>query len=257
MNIALPTVDQLMAKSIFDISVKALGWQDALSFAANAAYAPAGQVIISFLNAHNSNLAMRDKKYHAVLQKHVVFPDGVGVDIAARVQSGKVFPANLNGTDFVPALVSFAESPLTIAMIGAKEEVLHDARIAFETRAPWHRFVPISNGYFKAEDSGRIVQQIEELKPDLILVAMGTPYQELWIDQHIKPEHAKLVVSVGALFDFMAGVVPRAPEWMRRGRIEWIFRLMMEPGRLWRRYVVGNPLFLFHIARHQLLRFWR
>ena len=95
MNIAIKASDQLMAKSIFNISVKSLGWNEALAFASSAAFAEDDQTIISFINAHNTNLAMRDRTYHDLLQKHVVFPDGVGVDIAARVMSGNVFPANL------------------------------------------------------------------------------------------------------------------------------------------------------------------
>ena len=88
----------------------------------------------------------------------------------------------------------------------------------------------------------------------MLLVAMGVPRQELWIARHIDERHCTLPIAVGALLDFLSGAVPRAPLWMRRLRLEWLFRLVVEPGRLWRRYVVGNPLFLVRVVRQRLSR---
>ena len=83
---------------------------------------------------------------------------------------------------------------------------------------------------------------------------MGVPRQELWIARHIDARHCTLPIAVGALLDFLSGTVPRAPLWMRQLRLEWLFRLWVEPGRLWRRYVVGNPLFLLRVIRQKLSR---
>ena len=77
---------------------------------------------------------------------------------------------------------------------------------------------------------------------------MGVPRQEQWIAQNLTPDHCIVAMGVGALFDFLSGAVPRAPHWMRRLRLEWIFRLSLEPARMWRRYVVGNPLFLARVV---------
>ena len=92
------------------------------------------------------------------------------------------------------------------------------------------------------------------LRPEILLVAMGVPRQELWIERHITAEHCTLPIAVGALFDFMSGAVPRAPSLMRQLRMEWVFRLMIEPMRLWRRYVLGNPIFLVRVLREKFLR---
>lgn len=114
-----------------------------------------------------------------------------------------------------------------------------------------HRFVVIHDGYFPPSQEQEIVDRIAALRPDVLLVAMGVPRQELWIERHIDARHCTLPIAVGALLDFLSGAVPRAPLWMRRLRLEWLFRLAVEPGRLWRRYVVGNPLFLLRVVRQK------
>ena len=97
-----------------------------------------------------------------------------------------------------------------------------------------------------------ILERIEALRPDILLVAMGVPRQEFWIAKNITPRHCTLPMAVGALLDFLSGTVPRAPAWMRRLRLEWVFRLIIEPGRLWRRYILGNPVFLARVVRQKL-----
>ena len=81
---------------------------------------------------------------------------------------------------------------------------------------------------------------------------MGVPRQEFWIAKNITPRHCTLPMAVGALLDFLSGTVPRAPAWMRRLRLEWVVRLIIEPGRLWRRYILGNPAFLARVVRQKL-----
>lgn len=221
---------------------------EALSFASEMASLPIGQTTISFLNANNANLMLRDQNYKDVLSRQVVFPDGIGVDIASRVLYGQTFPANLNGTDFVPALLTFMEQKKRIGLIGAAPGIAERAAKNFAKHTPWHEFIAVSDGYFDAEkDSAEVLKRVAELKLDILLVAMGSPKQEKWVDQYVRPQHARLVLSVGALFDFAAGSVTRAPEWVRRARLEWCHRLLLEPSRLWRRYVVGNPVFMVHV----------
>lgn len=237
-----------------------LDWADTFSFVAELADMPFGQTVISFLNANNANLMLSDEEYRNVLSRHLVLPDGYGVDIASLFFHGRKFPANLNGTDFVPALLTYLSRPRRIGLIGARPEVLHRATENFSRHAPWHQFFAISDGFI---DSGRVedvMERTEAMKLDILLVAMGTPRQEKWIDRHVQPQHARLVISVGALFDFMAGEVPRAPQWMRQHRLEWLFRLIQEPRRLWHRYAVGIPVFFTHLFRRaigQVLRIGR
>jgi exopolysaccharide biosynthesis WecB/TagA/CpsF family protein len=238
-------------RSILDVDVLDLDWPQALDFAARAMEGDE-QVIFAFLNANNANIAMRDRAYFDVLGGLHVLPDGIGVDIASKALYGQPFPANLNGTDFVPALLTYVTRPKRVALLGAKRAVFEAAIGAFAAHAPWHAYIPIADGYFDRGDSAALLDRIAAAKPDLLLVAMGSPAQELWIAEHIRPEHGRLVMGVGALFDFVAGRVPRAPPAMRAMRLEWLFRLWVEPGRLWRRYILGNPVFLLHVLRHKM-----
>ncbi|WEZ84384.1 WecB/TagA/CpsF family glycosyltransferase [Rhizobium sp. 32-5/1] len=223
-----------------------------MAFTDELASMPIGQTVISFLNANNANLMMTDPEYRAILGRHVVLPDGHGVDLASRLFHGRMFPANLNGTDFVPALMTYMTKPKRIALIGASPSVLAKAVENFRKHAPWHEFIPIVDGYFDMAESDEIMARVRAARPDILLVAMGSPKQEKWIDRYVGPGHARLVMSVGALFDFM-GEVPRASATVRRLRLEWLHRLVHEPGRLWRRYIIGNPLFVYYILRHKLL----
>jgi len=239
-------------RDILGLPVCELGWADAFAFAEEVATMPFGQTVIAFINANNANLMMRDSEYRSVLERQVVFPDGHGVDIASILFHGRKFPANLNGTDFVPALLTYIAKPMRVAMIGTKAKTLRRAAENFRRHAPWHDFIEISDGFFDHAKSGEVMERVREAEADILLVAMGSPTQELWIDRHVGPGHARLVISVGALFDFVAGDLRRAPPGVRKLRLEWLYRLVQEPKRLWRRYVIGNPVFLYHVLRYKL-----
>ena len=209
---------------------------------------------VGFLNAHNANVAKTDPEFAAALEHFLILPDGIGVDIASRMLYGEFFPANLNGTDFIPAFLAAVDKPMTVGLLGAKRENADRAAQRLGALAPQHRFVVVHDGFFGPEDEPVILARIGELRPDVLLVAMGVPRQELWIDRHIDAGHCTLPIAVGALLDFLSGAVPRAPLWMRRLRVEWLFRLFLEPKRLWRRYVVGNPIFLVRVLGQKVFR---
>ncbi|MCR9137921.1 MAG: WecB/TagA/CpsF family glycosyltransferase [Alphaproteobacteria bacterium] len=243
--------DGLDQCDILDVSVAWLDWPTAFK-RIDEALGAKGQTVIAFLNANNANIAMRDPNFREALSACTVLPDGIGVDIAAKALYGKPFPANLNGTDFIPALLSYVTRPLKVALLGARPDVLHGATAEFRRKLPWHNFVSVSDGYFDKDDCETVLSQLAEVKPDVLLVAMGSPTQELWIQQNIRPEHGKVVFSVGGLFDFVSENTPRAPQLVRTLRSEWIYRLFQEPRRMWRRYILGNPLFLYHVLRYKM-----
>ncbi|MEQ8480858.1 MAG: WecB/TagA/CpsF family glycosyltransferase [Hoeflea sp.] len=239
-------------RDILGVRVAALGWPEALRKIEQAVTGEGPQRVFNFLNAHNANLAMTNRTYRQGLARCEVLPDGVGVDLASRTLHGTAFPANLNGTDLLPAVFVHIEKPLTVALIGARPEVLERAVANFRAATPWHSFHAVSDGYFDRGDSAKVTQSLEALDPDITLVALGSPVQELWIDDHIRPGHGRVVFGVGALFDFVSGSVARAPQTMRNMRLEWLWRLVLEPSRLWRRYILGNPLFLFNLLKYKV-----
>jgi exopolysaccharide biosynthesis WecB/TagA/CpsF family protein len=236
-------------RAILGLDVSCFSYGDALSFANQMASLPIGQTVLSFLNANNANIMYADPEYRATLSRQIIFPDGVGVDLAATFVYGQKFPANLNGTDFVPALLTYMDRPKRVGLIGGRPGVAEAAAANFKRHAPWHEFIVVSDGYFDPAASSKVTKRLDDLSLDVLLVGLGSPKQEKWVDAHIRAEHARLVICVGALFDFVSQVVPRAPKLLRRLRLEWLFRLAVEPKRLWRRYVVGNPLFLARTLR--------
>lgn len=237
-------------RSVLGVSVASLGWEEALSqlagFVRDRRFTK-----VTFLNAHNANIASVDDSFAGALDDFLVLPDGIGVDIAAMLLYGRKFPANLNGTDFVPDLLMAIKEPLTVGLLGATRANAEGAGARLRQLVPQHRIVVFNDGFFSPTEEARIVQQLAEHRPDILLVAMGVPRQELWIARNLDHRHCTLPLAVGALFDFLSGAVPRAPLWLRRLRLEWAFRLAVEPGRMWRRYLIGNPLFLCRVIRQK------
>lgn len=211
-------------------------------------------VKLAYLNAHGSNVAARHPEFLHVLQSSVVFNDGIGVDIAARVLHGRRFPENLNGTDFTVKYLQDTRKTWRVFLLGAKPGIAEAAAAKLLELAPRHRIAGVRNGYFRTEDSASIAAEIRQSGADLLLTALGNPAQELWIDRHGEATGCHLMVGVGALFDFLSGSVTRAPEWVRAAKAEWIYRLALEPKRLARRYLVGNPVFLARTLRRKLRR---
>ena len=203
---------------------------------------------IGFLNAHVANIACADPEFRRTLDGFLILADGVGVDMAAKLLHGESFPANLNGTDFAPAFLRATRSGLRVGLLGARRENVEAAARRLAHIAPGHDYIVFGDGFFSPDEEAQILARLKELRPDVLLVAMGVPRQEQWIAQNLTPDHCIVAMGVGALFDFLSGAVPRAPHWMRRLRLEWVFRLSLEPARMWRRYVVGNPLFLARVV---------
>jgi len=239
-------------RPLFDLPVYDLTWPDALALVNELTAQPAAHAHISFLNANNANIMFGDPEYRAILGQHMVLPDGIGIDIASLVLSGHRFSANLNGTDFVPAMLTYIEKSQRVGLIGGQAHVLSAAAERFRRHSPWHQFIEISDGFFDKADCGAVIAKIERSNLDILLIGLGTPLQEKWIDRNIRQDHARLVIGVGALFDFVSGNVARAPSWVRRLRGEWVYRLWLEPRRLWRRYLLGNPTFLWSVLRYRL-----
>lgn len=207
---------------------------------------------LAYLNAHGSNLAARDPDYLRTLNQLAVLNDGIGVDIAARVLHGRAFPENLNGTDFTVRYLQETRKVWNLFLLGAKPGVAAAAADKLKALAPRHAYVGVRDGYFPKERAGGIAEEIRRSGADLVLVALGNPAQEFWIAQHGDATGARLLIGVGALFDFLSGGVSRAPEWVRALRAEWVYRLWLEPRRLARRYLLGNPVFLARTLRRKI-----
>ena len=203
-----------------------------------------------FLNAHCANIMMADPKYRTIMQRaDLVMPDGIGVEIAARMTGQKIV-ANLNGTDLVPLIArDAARRGLSFFLLGAKGDTAQRAAQALVDQNPTLRIAGTLNGYEDMADQNAVIHAINASGADIVVVGLGVPFQEKWIHRTLSRLNVRLAIGVGALLDFLAGNVVRAPKIVRKARMEWVWRLAMEPRRLAKRYIMGNPLFLAHATR--------
>lgn len=204
--------------------------------------------VVAFLNANLSNLAADDPELSDALRRSLILNDGVGIDIASRMLKGEKFPDNLNGTDFIPRFLSETSHALRVYLIGARTEAVEGALEKLRSVNPKHIFVGARNGYFSTQERVEVLETIRGLNPDVVLIALGNPLQEKFADQYIRDMGCTLAICVGGLFDFMSEQAVRAPLWIRRLRSEWLYRLYQDPKRLWKRYLLGNPVFMLRVA---------
>jgi N-acetylglucosaminyldiphosphoundecaprenol N-acetyl-beta-D-mannosaminyltransferase len=208
---------------------------------------------VSFVNADCVNIACRDPEYLAALQESaLVFADGSGVRMAG-VLLGQPIRDNVNGTDLFPLLAAALEgSGKRIFLLGGRPGVAEGVVRWLAKNHPGVELAGWRHGYFSAGEETEVIEEIRSSGADLVLVAFGAPHQELWIGRYLPRLGAKVVIGVGGLFDFFSGRIARAPGWVRRLGLEWCYRLHLEPQRLWRRYLIGNAIFLVRLARVRL-----
>jgi N-acetylglucosaminyldiphosphoundecaprenol N-acetyl-beta-D-mannosaminyltransferase len=199
-----------------------------------------------FINAHCFNIAQKKKTYaDRINEAEFVLNDGIGMKLGAKIL-GFNFTENMNGTDFIPKLLEFvADRGYSVFLLGGLAQVAENAANNMLERLPNLRIAGYSDGYFN--DSATKIAEINATHPDLLIVGMGVPLQESWISDNWEEINAKLVAGVGAYLDFESGRIPRAPQWIQALRSEWIFRLLIEPRRMWKRYIIGNFEFGYHI----------
>jgi exopolysaccharide biosynthesis WecB/TagA/CpsF family protein len=201
--------------------------------------------LLNFVNAHCLNTACTHAAYRRVLeQSTLLLPDGSGVKLAFRLQ-GRQLIENLNGTDLFPHLcAAAAQHGLSIYLLGAEPGIAARVGDNMVRRYPQLRIAGSRDGFFSDEQNEAVIDEINRSGADILLVAMGVPRQELWLAQHLDRLQSTINMGVGGLFDFYSERISRAPLWLRRMGMEWTWRLLQEPGRMWRRYLLGNPVFV-------------
>ena len=208
---------------------------------------------ISYVNVHAVNLAQEHPRFRSFLQTSLLnYCDGEGVRVGARLL-GSLLPERIVMTEWVHDVFRLAQDQsYSIFLLGGTEEVLTKAVRAMTTRYPKVRIAGYHHGYLTPENSERIVGMINQSGTDILIVGMGMPLQEEWIVRHFDRLRIRLALNAGSCFDYLAGVKRRCPRWMGQNGFEWLFRLMQEPGRLWKRYLLGNPLFILRVLRERV-----
>jgi N-acetylglucosaminyldiphosphoundecaprenol N-acetyl-beta-D-mannosaminyltransferase len=195
------------------------------------------------------NMHRSDELRKSVLSSSVIYADGMSVVWASRIL-GRPLPERVAGIDLMHAILEHGNTrSYRVFCLGARQEILDEVVRRFGESYPGVTIAGARNGYFTAEEEESVAEQIRDAKPDVLFVAITSPKKENFMARWSGVMQVPVVHGVGGSFDVVAGLVERAPEsWQRLG-LEWLYRVKQEPGRLWKRYLVTNSLFLGLIVR--------
>ncbi len=205
---------------------------------------------VMYVNAHVVNQSrVTPGLADALRRADLVYCDGYGVRLAARVLNRPV-PHRMTGADWIWGLARMCElAGHPLYLLGSEPPLASEAAARLKHFYPQLDVAGTHHGFFDLESphNERVIEHITEHRPRIVLVGMSSPKQELWVERYADRLEGAVVWTVGALFDYVSGHVPRAPRWLADNGLEWIFRLAIEPQRMWRRYLLGNPVFLHRV----------
>ena len=235
---------------------------------AELASLPEGKLLINTINAHSYNTARKDSLFaEALTNGDVLLPDGVSIVMACKWIKAKSLPKErIAGWDLFAfemeklereseELRTKSEESKIVMFMGSSQKVLDQIVKRAAEVYPHLKVVTYSPPYkpeFTDEDNKAIIDAIHAANPDLLWIGMTAPKQEKWTYSHWKELNIHCHVgSIGAVFDFFAGTMKRAPMWWQEHGLEWLYRLLKEPKRMWRRYIIGNALFLWNMVKEK------
>ncbi len=206
------------------------------------------KLIVHYINAYIYNLAHKDKHFAQILKSaDILYPDGMSVVLLGRILYGQKF-YRMTALDFFPKFLSAIEREgMRLFFLGTDDSTINKAVEKIKTEYSELNVVGVYQGYFSLQDSADIVEMVNRSQADALIVGMGSPRQEIFANENVEFINAKLVWTVGALFDYYGGKESIAPRWMGKIGLEWVYRLLQNPKDKWRRYLVGNWEFLFNV----------
>ena len=197
------------------------------------------------INASKVNLMEDDLELRKIVNScPLINADGASIVWAAK-KLGVPLKERVTGCDLFQELVRVAsEKGYKIYLFGAKEEVVTKVKAIYEDQYPGIQIVGYRNGYFTDADEPEIVKKMAESGADIMFVAFSSPKKEYWVNKYLDQLNIPFVMGVGGSFDIVAGVTDRAPKWFQDHGLEWFYRFIQEPRRMWRRYIIGNAKFV-------------
>lgn len=214
----------------------------------------AGKSIVANVNVHALNLAYKQEGLKRFFNRaDHVFCDGHGVMLGARLL-GQRIPEKITYADWFPRFCKFCEKEeLSLYFLGGRDGVAEKAKENLLMQYPALQVVGVCHGYFDKVDGSAenqaVLVDINRKNPDVLLVSFGMPVQEMWLKENWDKINAHVALTGGAALDYMAGVSRRPPAWMTNYGFEWLGRMFHEPRRLWKRYIIGNPIFVFRVMK--------
>ena len=210
--------------------------------------------LYAYANIHALNLAEKFPRFQKILNRaHCVYCDGEGVRVGARLLGYVLHPRIVLTYWVWDLLALFQERGISVFFLGGREKVLGEAIRNVHARFPGLKIAGFHHGYFEKNStaSREVVLAIEHVKPDVLFVCFGMPEQEYWIEENFSGLRTHAIIPAGSMIDYVAGAKKPTPGWMANHGLEWLFRLVMEPARLWKRYIIGNPLFIIRVLRQR------
>ncbi len=217
---------------------------------------------VCVVNVWSTVLMQKDPEFLAVNNSAAIsVADGMPLTWVSR-WFGPPIPERISGSDLFHAFNTLAaEKGYRVFMLGATSETLESLSVKLEAAYPGlciaGSYAPPFSQSFSEEENRKIIQAVNSAQPDLLWVGLSAPKQEKWIWDNRDSLNVPVAVGVGAVFDFFSGNIKRAPFWMQKIGIEWLHRLSHEPSRLWKRYLIGNPAFIWYIVKYFSKRLFR
>ena len=235
--------------NILGVDVDAVTMAEAVDVVRRAMDTRAG-VMVATANAEMLMRATHDEELRRILNASaLVVPDGAGTVWAAR-HLGHAMPERVAGYDLAQELLRRAPAKgRRVYFFGAAPGVAEKAKAKAEQIYPGIEIVGVRNGFFSPADNAAIIAEIRAARPDLLLVALGVPKQEKWIAAHLAELDVPVAIGVGGTLDVMAGVMKRAPHWMQKAKLEWLFRGLMQPKRAGRLLALPKFVLKVHASR--------
>lgn len=235
--------------NILGVDVDAVTMAEAVNVVRRAMDTRAG-VMVATANAEMLMRATHDEELRRILNASaLVVPDGAGTVWAAR-HLGHAMPERVAGYDLAQELLRCAPAEgRRVYFFGSAPGVAEKAKAKAEQLYPGIEIVGVRNGFFSPADNAAIIAEIRAARPDLLLVALGVPKQEKWIAAHLAELDVPVAIGVGGTLDVMAGVMKRAPHWMQKAKLEWLFRGLMQPKRAGRLLALPKFVLKVHASR--------
>ncbi len=216
--------------------------------------------VYAYVNINAINIALKDERFRSFLNSsRVVYCDGEGVRLGGRLLGHKL-PPRVVLTYWIWELCGFCERRgYSMFFLGATAQYVKEAVERVQERFPSISIVGSYHGFFSKHgpESDNVVELVRRANPDILVVGFGMPLQEFWIDDNLPKLNARVILPAGSMIDYTAGRKGLAPKWMANNGMEWLYRFFQEPGRLWRRYLIGNPLFMIRILVKSVTNYFR
>jgi len=242
--------------SFLGLDIDNVSFQDALARIVNLARDPEPAYVVTPNVDHVMRIQKHARFRRVYREASLVLADGMPVVWASRIL-GTPVQEKVSGSDLLPGLAPVAAAEgLSIYLLGGQPGAAEACAHTLSARHPSLRIAgvhcPEPGFHLGLGRNRKVIETVRRAAPDILFVALGTPKQEYWIHRHHRELGVPVSIGVGAAFDFLAGAARRAPAWMQRRGLEWLYRLCCEPRRLWKRYLLDDSPFLFLVMRHAL-----